>query len=247
MQTHRTTLVAASVFTGLALVVLPAVAANAHNYAVSTVPAAGSTLAQLPAEFIITTNEDLLDLGGASKGFAIEIMDAAGKFYGNGCVSVHGASMATAAAVGTPGPYTVIWQGVSIDGHIASAKITFTWQPSAQTTPSVGSATPPVCGKVNPEATTASAPATPAASTTATGPAVVDPSVSTGPLDSSAGSASEDAAKKEAARTAASADTLLTLTSIAAAALVIASAIIVSRRRTARKRLLGAPEGHAQR
>jgi hypothetical protein len=120
--------------------------ASAHNYLVSSTPAAGETLTKLPARFVITTNEGLLDLSGHGAGFAFQVKDAAGLYYGNGCVKVTGPAMSTDAEVGAPGKYTVIWQIVSADGHIVSNEYTFTWAPTTPTKASVGSATAPNCG-----------------------------------------------------------------------------------------------------
>lgn len=132
-------LVAASVF-GLAA------SASAHNYLVSSTPKAGSTLTALPSKFVITTNEGLLDLSGHGAGFALQVKDAAGKFYGDGCVTVTGPAMSVTAALGAPGKYTVIWQVVSADGHVVSDTYGFTWAPAASFTPSQGVATAPDCG-----------------------------------------------------------------------------------------------------
>jgi methionine-rich copper-binding protein CopC len=132
-------LVAASVL-GLAAPAL------AHNYLISSTPKSGETLAKLPPRFIITTNEGLLDLSGHGAGFAFEIKDAAGKFYGDGCVTVDGPSMSIAPAIGAAGKYTVIWQIVSADGHVVSNQYPFTWSPSGSFTPAKATDTPQNCG-----------------------------------------------------------------------------------------------------
>jgi copper resistance protein C len=120
--------------------------AQAHNYVVSTIPASGSVLTQLPEQFSVTTNDNLLNLGGKGNGFVLQIRDAGGAYYGDGCVSVQGATMSADAALGQPGDYTIAWQLISTDGHTVSGEIPFTWQPdAAQPAPSTGSATPPDC------------------------------------------------------------------------------------------------------
>ncbi len=128
-----------------ALVALPT-AAHAHNYLVSSTPSEGETLMELPEAFVITTNESLLDLGGENAGFALQVRDARGLYYGDGCVEVEGPSMSAAPALGPPGDYTVIWQVVSADGHTVSGEYGFEWAPASTETPSIGSPTPPVCG-----------------------------------------------------------------------------------------------------
>jgi hypothetical protein len=117
----------------------------AHNYLVSSDPAAGQVLTKLPSRFIITTNEGLLDLSGHGSGFAFDVEDSHHKFYGNGCVKVTGPSMSIAPVIGAPGKYTVIWQIVSADGHIVSNSFQFTWKPSGSFTPAVGTSHPQDC------------------------------------------------------------------------------------------------------
>ena len=119
--------------------------AFAHNFLVSSTPAAGQTLTKLPSRFIITTNEGLLDLSGHGAGFAFDIEDAHHRFYGDGCVSVDGPSMSIAPTIGAAGTYKVIWQIVSADGHIVSNDYTFTWAPSGSFTPSAGASHPQDC------------------------------------------------------------------------------------------------------
>jgi copper resistance protein C len=128
--------------------------AQAHNYVVSTIPASGSVLTQLPEQFSVTTNDNLLNLGGKGNGFVLQIRDAGGVYYGDGCVTVQGATMSADAALGEPGAYTIAWQLISTDGHTVSGEIPFTWQPDAnQPAPSTGSATPPDCGGTHSAAT----------------------------------------------------------------------------------------------
>jgi copper resistance protein C len=120
--------------------------AQAHNSVVSTIPEEGAVLTQLPETFSITTNDNLLDVGGARRGFILQIRGADGAYYGDGCVNVQGATMSTDAALGEPGDYTISWQLVSVDTHTVHGDIHFTWQPdAAQPAPSTGSATPPDC------------------------------------------------------------------------------------------------------
>jgi methionine-rich copper-binding protein CopC len=122
-------------------------AASAHNYLVSSTPEAGSVLTELPSDFVITTNDVLLDFGGESTGSAgaLEVQGPDGLFYGDGCVAVSGASISTAAALGPAGDYTVIWRVVSTDGHPVSSQFSFTWQPDAGQPVSAGSKAAPVC------------------------------------------------------------------------------------------------------
>ncbi|SKA80903.1 hypothetical protein SAMN06295879_0258 [Agreia bicolorata] len=122
-------------------------AASAHNYLVSSTPEAGSVLTTLPSDFVITTNDVLLDFGGENTGSAgaLEVQGPDGLFYGDGCVTVSGPSISTAAALGPAGDYTVIWRVVSTDGHPVSNQFSFTWQPDAGQPASTGSKAAPVC------------------------------------------------------------------------------------------------------
>jgi methionine-rich copper-binding protein CopC len=119
--------------------------AQAHNYLVSSTPEEGGTLTELPDRFEITTNGALLNLGGSTGAFALQVTDADGLYYGDGCLDVTGPSMSTAAALGAPGTYTVQWQVVSADGHSVSDEYAFDWAPSTAGQESTGSATTPVC------------------------------------------------------------------------------------------------------
>ncbi|NEM91699.1 copper resistance CopC family protein [Galbitalea soli] len=120
--------------------------ASAHNYLISSTPAAGSTLTTLPASFELTTNEPLLDLTGHGAGFAFQVKDAHGSYYGDGCLTVRGPTLSTEAALGAPGAYTVVWQIISADGHTVSGSIPFTWAPTGTVAPAAGHATPQNCG-----------------------------------------------------------------------------------------------------
>ncbi|MCW4384681.1 copper resistance protein CopC [Salinibacterium sp. SYSU T00001] len=120
--------------------------ALAHNYVVSTTPGEGESLTELPERFVITTNDVLLDLAGDGNGFAMQVVDDQGLFYGDGCITVEGPSMSTAAALGTAGDYTLVWQAVSADGHTISGEIPFTWSPRDSAGTSEGVQAPPTCG-----------------------------------------------------------------------------------------------------
>ncbi len=146
--------VAALLACGAALAAVPVLgiagSAQAHNYLVSSTPSAGATLTVLPEAFEITTNEPLLDLGGEGAGFALQIIDSVGRYYGDGCVSVSGASMSAVPAIGAPGDYEVVWQVVSSDGHTVSGDYSFSWAPVDPSVDlSAGSKTVPDCGGKN--------------------------------------------------------------------------------------------------
>jgi methionine-rich copper-binding protein CopC len=144
------------------VVIVPALtsasSAQAHDSVIASTPTEGEVLATLPTDFSVTTNEPLLTLDDTTSGFALEIVDSAGYYYGDGCLTVSGATLSTPAALGEPGDYLMIWQVVSSDGHPASGEIGFSWAPSDAAAPATGSATPPVCSGGEPTSE-ASAPA----------------------------------------------------------------------------------------
>src|SRR5450830_741219 len=111
--------------------------AEAHNYPIASTPSAGETLTALPAQFSVTTNDVLLNIDGNAAGFALQVRDLKGLYYGDGCVTVDGASMSTgSSALGAGGTYTVTWQAISTDAHTVSGSFDFTWQPPAGFVPS---------------------------------------------------------------------------------------------------------------
>lgn len=117
----------------------------AHDYLVSSTPASGATITELPKQFQVTANENLLNLGGKGNGFFIEVKGPDGLYYGDGCVTVSGPSLQMNAALGPAGDYTMFWQAVSADGHIVSDDVPFTWKPGAGAPISTGSKTVPNC------------------------------------------------------------------------------------------------------
>ncbi|NYF11067.1 hypothetical protein HDC94_002223 [Leifsonia sp. AK011] len=121
--------------------------AAAHSYIVASSPAEGSTISDVPENFSVTANELLLDLNGDGSGFAIQVVDAAGLYYGDGCTVVSGSTLSMGATLGNAGDYRVYWQVISADGHVVSGEFPFVWAPGdgAVNTPGLGA--PPVCGE----------------------------------------------------------------------------------------------------
>lgn len=146
MSGSRVALLVAALAVLAALVAAP-LPAFAHNSLVSSTPAEGETLTAPPEKFSITTSGELLDLGGEGEGFALQVRDAAGVYYGDGCVAVADSSVSTDAALGEPGEYQLIWQALGEDGHSISGEIGFTWSPTDAVAASEGSPTPPLCGE----------------------------------------------------------------------------------------------------
>ena len=132
--------------------------AMAHNYYISSTPGINEVLTTLPEKFIVSTNDNLLDLDGATGGFFIKVTGPDGLYYGDGCVTVEGPSVSMPAALGPAGSYTLDWQVVSADGHTVSDSIPFQWQPAAgQESSTQGSTKVPNCGgpEVTPPASVA--------------------------------------------------------------------------------------------
>jgi methionine-rich copper-binding protein CopC len=159
-----------------AMVLGAAAPAQAHNFLVSSTPAAGEVVTSLPESVSVTTNGPLLDLSGTGAGFAIQVTDAAGSFYGDGCLTISGSTTSTPAALGAAGTYRVVWQVVSEDGHTVSDEFTFEWAPAAELEPAVGQVAPPVCGAAAPEETSSpTADATPAPESASTAAPLTKP------------------------------------------------------------------------
>lgn len=136
--------------------------ASAHNYMISTNPEVGSTIDELVDRVSITTNAPLLDAFGDGSGFAVQVIDADGRYYGDGCVTVEGATVYTTAVpeLGAAGEYTVLWQVVSEDGHTVSDEFAFTWAGEGD---AQGAASPPACGEPSEQEPATSSPQAPRA------------------------------------------------------------------------------------
>lgn len=146
-----------------ALAVLSAVLLlPAHASVIGSTPAAGDVVTEQPGSFSIVMNEEILAVEGASGSNAIQVTDAAGLFYGDGCLSVDGDTASMQAQLGEAGDYALTFQVVSADGHPVSDTIDLTFDPAAGQAGEPGVAEAPVCGVAAPEAEaeSGSAPAT---------------------------------------------------------------------------------------
>jgi methionine-rich copper-binding protein CopC len=152
------TLAVISLSTAVVTAALLVTPASAHDVLIASTPSPGDVLTEVPPEFSVTTNQPMLVVPGG-QGFVLQIRDAAGDYYGDGCVEVVDATMWAVPAIGAPGEYTMLWQAVSADGHPISGEIPFTWLPEADVDADPGSPTPPVCGQAT---TTPAPPVTPA-------------------------------------------------------------------------------------
>lgn len=140
--------IAASAFIATAFVAALSVAtpAIAHNYYIESTPAIDEVVTTLPENFVVTTNDNLLNLEGSVGGFFMKVTGPDGLYYGDGCVTVSGPSVSMPASLGPAGDYTLDWQVVSADGHTISDTIPFTWMPADSDESAVkGSSTVPDC------------------------------------------------------------------------------------------------------
>ncbi|HXH35880.1 MAG TPA: copper resistance CopC family protein [Plantibacter sp.] len=138
---------AATAFLAVAAVLTLATPASAHNSIVSTTPAEGSTITEQPEQLVITTNDNLLDLGEAGQSNQIQVTGPGDEqlYYGTACAAVNGPALVMPLQLGEAGEYTVVWQLVSTDGHPLSGTYTFDWAPAEGQELAAGS-TAPICG-----------------------------------------------------------------------------------------------------
>lgn len=139
---------ALSVATLSALGILAAPAAFAHNAIEQEQPERDSVVTESPLQVLITTNDELLDLGGEGGGNAIAVQDASGDYFGDGCVVLGDTSLGATIPLGEPGLYTLTYQFVGADGHLVSDSYAFTFEPAGSHVPAAGSTTAPRCGEV---------------------------------------------------------------------------------------------------
>lgn len=143
----RGTLLGAVVVATLAWTAVPA---SAHTSFLSSSPAADSVVTEQPGTISVTTTDDLLVLGGEVTGMALQVSGPSGSdeplYYGDGCVTVSGATAATKAQLGQPGEYTVTWKVIAADSHPLDGQFTFTWEPAPGQELAEGSTEAPTCG-----------------------------------------------------------------------------------------------------
>lgn len=118
----------------------------AHASVIGSTPSAGDVLTEQPGTFSVVMNEELLSVEGADSANAIQVTDASGRFYGDGCASVDGDTISLEAALGEGGEYALTFQVVSADGHTVSDTIPFTFEPAEGQAGEPGAAAAPVCG-----------------------------------------------------------------------------------------------------
>ena len=105
------------------LALAPAGAASAHDYIVSSTPAADATVTTALPTVTLTFDDIVLDDGG--HGALVQVTDSSGRHFETGCASVQDRVVSVPVALGAPGAYRVTWQVVSADGHPVSSSLQF--------------------------------------------------------------------------------------------------------------------------
>ncbi|THG31092.1 copper resistance CopC family protein [Naasia lichenicola] len=157
--TTRERLAAASgLMLAAALVLVPAGAASAHDYLVSTDPAADSTVSTPIDQVDLTFNDAVLDFADSTR-LQVTGPDGGSTHFETACATVANTEVSAPIALGEAGEYTVVWRIVSSDGHAVSDTYSFRYEPADGTTAAEGSSSGPDCGEAA-EAPSDSAPST---------------------------------------------------------------------------------------
>ncbi|PRB08685.1 copper resistance CopC family protein [Microbacterium sp. MYb62] len=116
---------------GLALATVATLAiatpASAHDQLISSTPAADERVAAAPESITMTFSGELLVLDESLTGAVVLVVDASGKDWVSGDVTVDGRTVTAPLAPGMPtAGYQVRWQVVSEDGHPIAGVVPFT-------------------------------------------------------------------------------------------------------------------------
>lgn len=131
-----------------AVILLPA-----HAAVIGSTPSDGDTVTEQPGTFSVVMNEEILSLEGADSANRLQLTDADGRYYGDGCVVVEGDTISLAAELGAAGDYALAYQVVSADGHPVDGTVAFSFEPAEGEAGTAGSETAPICGAAAPDAT----------------------------------------------------------------------------------------------
>jgi methionine-rich copper-binding protein CopC len=130
-----------------AVVLLPA-----HAAVIGSTPTDGDTVTEQPGTFSVVMNEEILSLEGADSANRLQLTDADGLYYGDGCIVVEGDTISLEAELGEAGDYALAYQVVSADGHPVDGTVSFSFEPVDGEVGAAGSRTAPTCGVGAPEA-----------------------------------------------------------------------------------------------
>lgn len=131
-----------------AVILLPA-----HAAMIGSTPSEGDTLTEQPGTFSVVMNEEILSLEGADSANRLQLTDADGLYYGDGCAVVEGDTISLEAELGEAGDYSLAYQVVSADGHPVDGTVSFAFEPAEGEAGAAGSETAPICGAAAPDAT----------------------------------------------------------------------------------------------
>jgi len=133
------------------LAALPAQSASAHDYLVSSSPAAGSTISEPIASVSLTFNDLVLDFNKDGSSAIVQVTgpDADSRHFETGCAAISSRTITAPVALGASGEYAITWRMVSADGHPVSDRITFDYLASATSTPAPGIAAGTACAAAN--------------------------------------------------------------------------------------------------
>lgn len=189
-----------TVMGAVALALVPAAGASAHDALESSSPAAGESITADPGTLSLTYSDTLMAIGETTDGFAVQVTDADGLHYESGCVALADTSVTTPIALGDAGGYTVTWQVVSSDGHPTSGQYEFDYSPASLDGAHDGLTDPPVCGQAwAGEPDGVGAPATTVPETDAAGAETPAPTVTAGPATAGSSDGATDGATGAAA------------------------------------------------
>ncbi len=130
----------------LAVGLLPASAAFAHNEVIDTQPADGATVTEPLREVRVATGDEVIDLGQS----LLEVRGPDGELVSQGCATVAGSDLRVPVVVSKPGAYTVEYLFTSVDGHPTDGGFVFLFEPTEIDEPSpVVTAQPFECPQVS--------------------------------------------------------------------------------------------------
>jgi methionine-rich copper-binding protein CopC len=141
--TRMATAIAATALTLAAagvLATIQASSASAHDYLVSSSPAAGSTLSAPIDSVSMTFNDLVVDFSHDGTSAIVQVTgpDADTRQFETGCATIAGRTITAPVMLGASGRYTVTWRVASADGHPASGHITFNYLAPANSVPALG-------------------------------------------------------------------------------------------------------------
>lgn len=108
------------VLTTAGLTFFVAGAAQAHSALVSSTPADGDSISEIPTAIVLEFNEDIQDIGNE-----VVVLDPEGTPVASGEMVVDGPVVTQPIGVGAAGAYTVTWRVVSADGHPISGEFSY--------------------------------------------------------------------------------------------------------------------------